>query len=58
MICADPEDLREADVQFKQKIYAARGMTLQTDRELGNELWTCQQRIHLINIQDGINNES
>ena len=33
MICADPEDLREADEQFKQKINAARGMTLRTDRQ-------------------------
>ena len=28
MSCADPEDLQEADVQLKQKIKAARGMTL------------------------------
>ena len=32
MSCTNPEDLREADEQFKQKINAARGMTLQTDR--------------------------
>ena len=30
---ADPEDLQKADVQFKQKIYAARGMTLRADRQ-------------------------
>ena len=30
---ADPEEFREADEQFKQKINAARGMTLRTDRQ-------------------------
>ena len=30
---ANPEDLREADEQFKLKINAARGMTLWTDRQ-------------------------
>ena len=33
MSCADPEKLREADEQFKQKINAARGMILQTNRQ-------------------------
>ena len=32
MSCATPEELREADVQFKIKINASRGITLQTDR--------------------------
>ena len=32
MSFADPEDLRGADEQFKRKIDAARGMTLQTNR--------------------------
>ena len=31
--CATSEELREADVQFKRKIYAARGITLRTDRQ-------------------------
>ena len=57
MSCADPEKLREADVQFKQKINAARGMTLWTDRELENKLWTRQQRNLLINYQDEIDNK-
>ena len=30
---ADPEKLHEADKQFKRKIYAARGLTLRTDRQ-------------------------
>ena len=30
---ADPEELHEADKQFKRKINAAQGMTLQTDRQ-------------------------
>ena len=30
---ANPEELRKADKQFKQKIYAARGLTLRTDRQ-------------------------
>ena len=33
LICATPEELREADVQFKIKIYAARGTTLRTYRQ-------------------------
>ena len=33
MGCADPEKLREADKQFKRKINAARGKTLQMDRQ-------------------------
>ena len=33
MNCADREKLHEADKQFKRKINAARGMTLQTDRQ-------------------------
>ena len=33
MSCANPEELLEADVQFKRKIYAARGMTLWMDRQ-------------------------
>ena len=33
MIMADPETLREADEQFKQKINAARGLILRTDRQ-------------------------
>ena len=31
--CATTEELREADEQFKQNIYAARGISLRTDRE-------------------------
>ena len=31
--CATSEELREAAEQFKRKIYAARGITLRTDRE-------------------------
>ena len=31
--CTTSEGLREADVQFKQKINAARGTTLWTDRQ-------------------------
>ena len=30
---ANPETLREADEQFKRKIYTAPGMTLRTDRQ-------------------------
>ena len=30
---ATPEELQEADVQFKKKINAARGITLRTDRQ-------------------------
>ena len=33
MSCADPEGPREADIQFKRKINAARGMSLRTDRQ-------------------------
>ena len=33
MSCADPKELREADIQFKRKINAARGMTFWTDRQ-------------------------
>ena len=33
MSCADPEDLCEADIQFKRKINAARGMTLRNPAE-------------------------
>ena len=58
MICANPEELREADEQFKRNINAARSMALRTDdRESGNELWTRQQRNLLINFQDRIDNE-
>ena len=31
MICADPEKLRKADEQFKQKLNAAQSMTLRMD---------------------------
>ena len=31
--CTYPEDLQEADEQFKQKINPARGMTLRSDRQ-------------------------
>ena len=34
---SDPETLREADKQFKRKIYAAHGLTLQTDRHVVGE---------------------
>ena len=33
MTWTDPEELREADKQFKRKIYAARGLSLRTDRQ-------------------------
>ena len=33
MSSTTPEELREADVQFKRKIYAARGIVLRTDRQ-------------------------
>ena len=33
MHMTDPEELREADEQFKQKIYAARGLSLRTERQ-------------------------
>ena len=33
MSMTNTETLREADKQFKQKIHAARGSTLQTDRQ-------------------------
>ena len=29
----DPEELRDADERFKQKIYAARGLSLRTERQ-------------------------
>ena len=33
MSCANPEELQEADEQFKRKINATQGMTLRTDRQ-------------------------
>ena len=31
--CTTPEELREADEQFKRKIYAAQGISLRVDRQ-------------------------
>ena len=58
MSSATPEKLQEAVVQFKRKIKEHDIMDGRSDRELGNELWTPQQRNLLINNQDGINIEN